>query len=82
VTTFSDVFTARSTDGGRTWRRPERLTDVTTNWCAATPINSIIPNFGDYNGGLPRHDDALATWADGRNAGIIDRVPTAFFGRR
>ena len=82
LTTFSDVFTVRSTDGGRTWRRPERLTDVTTNWCAATPINSIIPNFGDYNASLSRDDDVLATWADGRNAGITDRVPTAFFGRR
>jgi hypothetical protein len=82
VTTFSDMFTARSTDGGRTWRRPTRLTDVTTNWCAATPINSIIPNFGDYNGSLSRNDDVVATWADGRNAGIVDRVPTAFFGRR
>ena len=82
VTTFSDVFAVRSTNGGRTWRRPVRLTDTTTNWCAATPINSIIPNFGDYNASLTRDDDVLATWADGRNAGIVDRVPTAFFGRR
>jgi hypothetical protein len=82
LTTFSDVFAVRSTDGGRTWRQPERLTDVTTNWCAATPLNSIIPNFGDYNTSLSRRDDVLATWADGRNAGITDRVPTAFFARR
>jgi hypothetical protein len=58
-----------------------RLTDASTNWCAATPINSIIPNFGDYNTSLTRDDDVLAAWADGRNAGIADRVPTAFFGR-
>jgi hypothetical protein len=82
LTTFSDVFAVRSTDGGRTWRRPVRLTDVTINWCAATPINSIIPNFGDYNTSLTAGDDVLATWADGRNAGIRDRVPTAWFGRR
>ena len=82
VTTFSDVFTVRSTDGGRTWRRPVRLTDTTTNWCAATPINSIIPNFGDYITSLTPDERVLATWADGRNAGITDRVPTTWFGRR
>jgi hypothetical protein len=82
VTTFSDVFTVRSTDGGRTWRRPVRLTDTTTNWCAATPINSIIPNFGDYITSLTPDERVLATWGDGRNAGITDRVPTTWFGRR
>jgi hypothetical protein len=58
-----------------------RLTDVSTNWCAATPINSIIPNFGDYNGSVTQSNTVYATWADGRNAGMIDRVPTAFFAR-
>ncbi|MGH9214434.1 MAG: sialidase family protein [Acidimicrobiales bacterium] len=82
LTTFSDTFAVRSTDGGRTWRRPVRLTDVRTNWCAATPINSIIPNFGDYNTSLTRDDEVLVTWADGRNGGLVDRVPTAWFHRR
>jgi hypothetical protein len=31
---------------------------------------------------VSRGDDVLAAWADGRNAGIRDRVPTAFFARR
>jgi hypothetical protein len=81
LTTFSDVFRVRSVNGGRTWGPPQRITDVTTNWCAATPINSIIPNFGDYNTSVSR-GHVLATWADGRNAGIVDRVPTAWFARK
>ena len=72
----------RSTDGGATWHRPRRLTDVRTDWCAATPLNSIIPNFGDYNTSVTVGRELFATWADGRNAGIVDRVPTAFFTRR
>lgn len=84
VTTFSDVMHVRSTDGGRTWGAPERLTDTSTNWCAATPLNSVIPNFGDYNDSLTTGllgRTLHASWADGRNAGIVDRVPTAYFGR-
>jgi hypothetical protein len=81
VTTFSDVFRVRSNNGGRTWGAPQRVTDVTTNWCRATPINSIIPNFGDYNTSVSRLFSVFAVWADGRNAGIVDRVPTVFFSR-
>ena len=78
LTTLSDVYRVRSTDGGLTWRAPVRVTDVTTDWCDATPLNSIIPNFGDYNTSVTTRRGVLATWADGRNAGIRDRVPTAF----
>jgi hypothetical protein len=82
VTTFSDVVLAESDNGGAGWGRPRRLTNATTNWCAATPLNSIIPNFGDYNTSVSVGRDVFATWSDGRNAGIADRVPTAFFTRR
>jgi hypothetical protein len=81
VTTFSDVFWAQSTDGGATWQTPVRVTDVSTNWCAATPLNSIIPNFGDYNTSLSFGNNVFAVWADGRNEGILDRLPTAFYAR-
>lgn len=81
VTTLSDVYLVQSRDGGATWDTPERVTDASTNWCAATPLNSIIPNFGDYNTSVTVGRDVLTTWADGRNAGILDRVPTAFFAR-
>jgi hypothetical protein len=81
VTTLSDIFVVSSLDGGTTWGRPVRLTDASTNWCAATSINSGIPNFGDYIASVSRGDDVLAAWTDGRNAGIRDRVPTAYFAR-
>ncbi|HEX6329868.1 MAG TPA: sialidase family protein [Actinomycetota bacterium] len=81
LTTLSDVYWVRSSDGGATWGEPQRVTDTTTNWCAATPINSIIPNFGDYNTHVTQGPTVFATWADGRNAGIVDRVPTAWFAR-
>jgi hypothetical protein len=81
VTTFSDVFRARSVNGGRTWSAPQRVTDQTTNWCAATPINSIIPNFGDYIDSTAGIFGGIDVWADGRNAGIVDRVPTVFGAR-
>jgi hypothetical protein len=78
-TTFSDFYWAQSTDGGATWQEPVRVTDVSTNWCAATPINSIIPNFGDYNTSVSFGNKVFAAWADGRNEGILDRVPTSFY---
>ena len=81
-TTFSDFYLAESSNGGASWSRPKRLTNATTDWCAATPLNSIIPNFGDYNTSVSVGREVFATWADGRNAGIADRVPTAFFTRR
>ncbi len=81
VTTFSDVYWAQSTDGGATWQTPLRVTGVSTNWCAATPINSIIPNFGDYNTSLSFGNNVFLAWADGRNGGFLDRVPTAFYAR-
>ena len=81
VTTFSDVYWAQSTDGGVTWETPVRVTDTSTDWCAATPINSIIPNFGDYNTSVSHGNKVFVSWADGRNAGIVDRVATAYFAR-
>lgn len=81
LTTFSDVYWAQSTDGGATWQEPLRITDVSTNWCAATPINSIIPNFGDYNTSVSFGNNVFAVWADGTNEGILDRVPTSFYTR-
>jgi hypothetical protein len=74
-----DVMEAVSNDGGQTFVT-RRVTTQTTNWCKATPINSIIPNFGDYidaRSGTPR---GLALWGDGRNRNRVDFVPTVFFG--
>lgn len=82
LTTFSDYFRVRSFTGGQSWTSPQRLSDTTTNWCAATPVNSIIPNFGDYNDHRSTLLRVYAVWADGRNAGLLDRVPTVWFARR
>lgn len=81
VTTFSDVYWTRSNDGGASWEPPVKVTEVSTNWCAATPINSIIPNFGDYNTSVSMGTNVFAAWADGRNGGLLDRVPTAWYAR-
>ena len=81
VTTLADVYWVQSVDGGDTWQTPVRVTDRSTNWCAATPINSIIPNFGDYNTSLSHGNNVFVAWADGRNAGVFDRVATAFYAR-
>ncbi len=79
VSSLVDVFLARSRDGGRTFERPVRVTTQTTNWCTATPLNSVIPNFGDYIGARGAGSKTLITWADGRNGGFVNRVPTVFF---
>jgi hypothetical protein len=72
-----DVMEAVSDDGGQTFVN-QRLTTRTTNWCKSTPINSIIPNFGDYIGGRGTGSGALTVWADGRNGSHLDFVPTVF----
>ncbi len=75
VVSLVDVTEAVSRDGGQTFVT-RHVTTQTTNWCKATPLNSIIPNFGDYLDA--RGGNSL--WADGRNGGGIDRIPTVFYG--
>jgi hypothetical protein len=70
-----DVMEAVSHDGGQTFMT-QRVSTRTTNWCKATPINSVIPNFGDYFDGR----GGLAVWGDGRNGQHLDFVPTVFSG--
>lgn len=71
-TSLVDVFYAGSVNGGRTFSKPLRVTEVTTDW-AATQTN-IRPNFGDYIFHVSTADRVLTTWADGRNA-----VPDVFY---
>lgn len=79
VSTLSNVYLARSVDGGLTFLPPERVTTQTTNWCEATPIDSIIPNFGDYNDARRLGARTHIVWADGRNRGRRDHIPTTFY---
>ncbi|MGQ0550041.1 MAG: sialidase family protein [Armatimonadota bacterium] len=79
VSSLVDVIKVRSRDGGATWSEPARVTTETTNWCKATPINSIIPNFGDYIDSRSIDRKTHTTWADGRNGGRIDHIPTTWY---
>ncbi|MGQ0571355.1 MAG: hypothetical protein ACT4P5_17770, partial [Armatimonadota bacterium] len=79
VSSLVDVFRVRSTNGGTTWSAPVKVTTQTTNWCAATPLNSIIPNFGDYIDIRSYGRKSHVVWADGRNGGRVDHVPTVFY---
>ena len=74
-----DVMEAESFDGGESFMI-QRLSTRTTNWCKSTPINSVIPNFGDYIDGRGSDSGGLAVWADGRNGSHLDFVPTVFSG--
>ncbi|MGH2376357.1 MAG: sialidase family protein [bacterium] len=82
LSSLVDVFHVRSRDGGATWSEPRRVTTETTNWCASTPINSIIPNFGDYIDARSINRRTHVTWADGRNGGRINHIPTVFYATR
>ena len=82
VSSLVDVFKVRSRDGGMSWSEPARVTTETTNWCKATPINSIIPNFGDYIDSRSIERRTHVLWADGRNGGRIDHIPTAWYSSR
>lgn len=79
LSTLSDVMLARSLDGGVTWLPAVQVNTQTTNWCQATPINSIIPNFGDYNDVRAANERLHIVWAEGRNASFSDRVPTSWY---
>ena len=72
VSSLVDLYYAKSTDGGATFHRPIRVSNVTTNW--SDTISQIVPNFGDYNTAVSAGDRLFTTWADGRNG-----VPDVFF---
>jgi hypothetical protein len=78
VVSLVDVVEAVSDDGGKTFTT-SRLTTQTTNWCKATPINSTIPNLGDYIDARASEFGGLNLFGDGRNGGLVDRIPTIFF---
>lgn len=68
-----DLYHVRSSDGGSTFGPPNRISDVTTDWCDA--VFNTIPNFGDYNTAVSAGNRVFATWTDGRNG-----APDIFFG--
>lgn len=68
-----DTFFAQSTDGGKTFGTPVRVSSVTSNWCKGT-VN-IRPNFGDYIGATTVGDTTFGVWADDRNTILLNGVP-------
>ncbi len=63
-TALTNTFSGQSTDGGQTFSRNARVSDVATDWLAT--ISDIAPNFGDYNDITAGGNRAYAAWGDGR----------------
>jgi hypothetical protein len=63
-TALTNTFWGQSTDGGRTFDRNARVSDVATDWLAT--VSDIAPNFGDYNDIATGGNRAYVGWADGR----------------
>lgn len=74
ISSLVNFFYIQSTDGGRSFGSPVRVSEMTTNWCDAS--SQIVPNFGDYNTAVSTGNSVYSTWADGRNG-----VPDVFFSK-
>jgi hypothetical protein len=64
-----DTYMIRSSDGGRTFGPPVRISSETSNWCN---INynvgtSLLSNLGDYFGTWSGGDRTYVSWPDARN---------------
>jgi hypothetical protein len=65
----SQVFIARSNDGGTTWAVLGPTSDAKTAW--TNVVSNIAPNQGDYNSLFADGTGVIACWGDGR-AGTPD----------
>jgi BNR/Asp-box repeat len=76
LSSLSDIYWVRSTDGGATFAPPVRVTTETTNWCKVKydQETTQYANFGDVLGIWTTGDRTFAVWPDGRNG-----VPDAYF---
>ena len=63
----TDLYAARSTDGGTTFGLNFRVTTVPSSWFA--PL-TITPNFGDYIASASEGTGFYPAWADSRNNDI------------
>jgi hypothetical protein len=72
-TTLTNVYYARSTDGGQTFEPNIKVTDVTSNFHT---FSDGTPAWGDYINSVADGPSVVASWADGR---LND--PDAFFAR-
>jgi len=69
-----DTYWVQSTDGGRTFKSPIKVSSKTSNWCSTT--SNMVPNFGDYIGSASGGNHVFSVWADGRNG-----IPDVYFAR-
>jgi hypothetical protein len=76
LSSLSDIYWVRSTDGGATFGAPIRVTTETTNWCKVKydQETTQYANFGDVLGIWTTGTRSFAVWPDGRNG-----VPDAYF---
>ncbi|HYM80774.1 MAG TPA: T9SS type A sorting domain-containing protein [Candidatus Limnocylindria bacterium] len=61
----SNVYMARSGDGGDTWSASRPVSDFTTLW--SDVFSNLEPNQGDYLGLFADAERVYPVWADGRN---------------
>ena len=61
----SNVYVARSADGGQTWEASQPVTSVATTWSAVA--SNIAPNQGDYIALRSDGRFMMPSWADGRS---------------
>ena len=62
---LTDVYFARSVDGGMTFESNVRVTETATSW-PGTGSDGVTPNFGDYINLATGSPNFHATWTDGR----------------
>ena len=60
----SNVFLARSDDGGRVWNEVGAMSSAQTDWTSVASL--IAPNQGDYIAMYANEDAVTVAWADGR----------------
>ena len=61
----SNVYLARSSDGGASWSAGSPVTDYTTYWTDV--LTNLAPNQGDYISLFAQSNGVLTAWADGRS---------------
>jgi hypothetical protein len=64
---LSNVYLARSQDGGSTWASMGAMADARTNWTYPFVIANLIPNQGDYLALCATEEAAFTAWTDGRH---------------
>jgi hypothetical protein len=60
----SEIYLARSSDGGTTWSELGAMTDARTAWTNVS--TNIAPNEGDYMSLFTEYEGLTAAWSDGR----------------